>query len=183
MWIYFKNNWVLFILKMSRSCGSPFISDHYIYPSIHPSIHPSILLSVCPILQQLSPSSGNQTPFPSQYHNLTLQDQHSCHHLQHLIKCTVWNTTNVSHDFASVMVIIRHAVEFINFKSVLGKTERKYLRIWWRRHTRKWNLIKSYLYSLWNFNGKTWEFLSVAMNNTDVPSTYIFLYIIAAVRY
>jgi len=46
----------------------------------------------------------------------------------------------MSHDFAPLMVIFRHAIEFINFKSVLGKTERKYLCVWWWQHTCKWNL-------------------------------------------
>jgi hypothetical protein len=43
------------------------------------------------------------------------------------------------------MVIFRHPIEFMNFKSLLGKAEGTYLCIWWWRHTCKWNLIKSYL--------------------------------------
>jgi hypothetical protein len=39
---------------------------------------------------------------------------------------------------------LRHAIEFISFNSVSGKIERKYLCIWWWRHTCKWNLIKDY---------------------------------------
>jgi hypothetical protein len=45
------------------------------------------------------------------------------------MKCTVSNAAKVSDDFASVMVIFSFAVEYINFKSVPGRTGRMYVRV------------------------------------------------------